>query len=364
MVGILFGKLPCYSAPMDSPAPRGRGAGNNPLNRFERIAVEAEEPGPDRVPTVFLRDSSRTVIATNSSPDLPFDASLNPYRGCEHGCAYCYARPTHEYLGFSAGLDFESKILVKEDAPELLRRALAAPSWKPQMLALSGVTDPYQPVEAKLGLTRRCLEVLAEARNPVVIVTKNRLVARDADLLGELAKHGAARVWLSITSLDATLTARLEPRTSHPRRRLEAIRILADAGVPTGVFVAPIIPGLTEHGIADVLAAAAEAGATAASYTVLRLPGAVAEVFTDWLERHEPNRKDKVLGRVREMRDGKLNELEFGKRMRPQGVWGEQIRQLFHHAARRHGLAVPPMAPLSTAAFRRPRVDGQLALFV
>lgn len=342
--------------------PRGRGASSNPQNRFERIAVESEEPPPDRVATVLLRDTSRTVISTNDSPDIPFDASLNPYRGCEHGCAYCYARPTHEYLGFSAGLDFESKILVKEDAPQILRRALAAPTWRPQPIGLSGVTDAYQPIEARLQLTRRCLEVLVEARNPIFIVTKNRLVARDVDLLGELARFGAVRVWLSITSLDASITGALEPRTSHPRRRLEAIRILAEAGVPTGVLVAPIIPGLTEHGIPAVLAAAAQAGASAARYTVLRLPGAVAEVFSEWLDRHHPDRKEKVLGRVREMRGGKLNEPRFGLRMRPEGVWGDQLRQIFHLAARRHGLD-GPIAELSTAAFRRPRLDGQRGLF-
>lgn len=347
----------------DSPI-RGRGAASNPHNRFERFEVERDEEvaPPDQVETVFLRDSSRSVISTNDAPDLPFDASLNPYRGCEHGCAYCYARPTHEYLGFSAGLDFESRILVKEDAPELLRRALAAPSWRPQVIALSGVTDAYQPVERKLELTRRCLAVLAQARNPVVIVTKNRLVARDADLLAELARFDAARVWVSITSLDAKLLAKLEPRTSHPRRRLEAIRILADAGVPVGVFVAPLIPGLTEHGLVDVLAAAAEAGAQAASYTVVRLPGAVAQVFDEWLTLHEPGRREKVLGRIRELREGRLNETRPGIRMAPGGVWGEQIRQLFDVTSRRLGLDRHPPA-LSAAAFRRPRPDGQMDLF-
>lgn len=344
---------------------RGRGAASNPHNRFERLAVERDvdaEPGPDRVDTVFLADSSKSVVSTNDAPDLPFDASLNPYRGCEHGCAYCYARPTHEYLGFSAGVDFESRILVKEEAPRLLREALASPSWTPQVIALSGVTDAYQPVERKLQLTRRCLEVLVEARNPVVIVTKNRLVARDADLLAELAAHQAARVWVSITSLDPSLLAALEPRTSHPRRRLEAIRILADAGVPVGVFVAPLIPGLTEHVVAEVLEAAAEAGAQAASYTVVRLPGAVAEVFSEWLAIHQPGRRDKVLGRIRELRHGKLNETRHGERMSASGVWGEQIRRLFDVTARRLGLArqVPPLA---TTAFRRPHLGGQLGLF-
>lgn len=343
---------------------RGRGAASNPQNRFERVEVERAEgvAPPDRVETVFLRDTSKSVVSTNDAPDLPFDASLNPYRGCEHGCAYCYARPTHEYLGFSAGVDFESRILVKEDAPRLLREALAAPSWRPQVIALSGVTDAYQPIERKLELTRRCLEVLVEARNPVVIVTKNRLVARDADLLAELARFQAARVWVSVTSLDAELLAKLEPRTSHPRRRLEAIRILADAGVPVGVFVAPLIPGLTEHGVAEILEAAAAAGAQAASFTVVRLPGAVAEVFSEWLSIHEPGRRDKVLARIRELRHGRLNETRHGERMAPGGVWGEQIRQLFEVTARRHGLATR-VGPLSAASFRPPRLGGQLGLF-
>ena len=225
--------------------------------------------------------------------------SLNPYRGCEHGCIYCYARPTHEYLGLSAGLDFETKILVKHDAPELLRRELASPRWEPRVLALSGVTDPYQPVERRLRLTRRCLEVMAEFRQAVAIVTKNRLVTRDIDLLAGLARHQAAGVWLSITTLDAELAGQLEPRTSRPEGKLAAIRALADAGIPTGVMIAPVIPGLTEHEMPAILEAAARAGAQFACYVMLRLPMAVSGLFEDWLDRHRPAAKEKILGRIR-----------------------------------------------------------------
>jgi len=356
----------------------GRGAADNPANRFERIRfhqewsewpeweAEPEEVGPGdeaRVETVYLEDASRSVIATNTSPDVGFDASLNPYRGCEHGCIYCYARPTHEYLGFSAGLDFESRILVKRDAPELLRKELASPRWTPQVLALSGVTDPYQPVERKLRITRRCLEVLAEARNPVAVITKSALVARDVDLLAELAQHDAVVVSLSITTLDPEVARTMEPRASHPRRRLEAIERLAEAGVPVGVMVAPILPGLTDPEIPRIIEAAAEAGAQHAGYTVLRLPGAVVGLVERWLEEHFPERKDRVLNRVRDLRGGRLNEPRFGHRMHGQGPIGEHIRSLFHASRRRYGLAERALE-LSTEAFRRPSADrDQLRLF-
>ena len=269
-----------------TPAPRGRGARKNPPNRFETTHHELElnEVEDDdeyldslnRPPTEFLPDTSRTIIAKNDSPDVGFEVSLNPYRGCEHGCIYCYARPTHEYLGFSAGLDFETKIMVKHDAPELLRLALSSPRWKPRVLGLSGVTDAFQPIERRLGLTRRCLAVLAEYRQAVTIITKNRLVTRDLDLLKELAQHHAAGVFVSITSLDEELIGRLEPRTTRPRGRLSTIATLAAAGIPTGVMVAPVIPGLTEHEIPSILKAAAQAGARFAGYTIVRLPLGVA----------------------------------------------------------------------------------------
>ncbi|MGH7162311.1 MAG: PA0069 family radical SAM protein [Planctomycetota bacterium] len=334
---------------------RGRGAVANPPNRFAELRVEAdpsdaEAPAPG---TEFFRDDSRTVIARNESPDVGFEASVNPYRGCEHGCAYCYARPTHEFLGFSAGLDFETKILVKEDAPRLLRRELSAPSWTPRTIAMSGVTDPYQPVERRLGLTRRCLEVLAEFRNPVAVVTKNRLVARDADLLAELARHRAAAVFLSVTTLHAELAGKLEPRASRPELRLEAIAELARAGVPVGVLTAPVIPGLNDHEIPAVLRAAARAGARFAGYVLLRLPFGVRPLFEAWLERHEPLKKGKVLGRIRGARSGRLNDPRFGTRMAGEGGLARQIAQLFRVSCRRAGLSARG-PELSVSAFRRP----------
>ncbi|MCB1033982.1 MAG: PA0069 family radical SAM protein, partial [Acidobacteria bacterium] len=278
------------------------------------------------------------------------------------GCAYCYARPTHEYLGFSAGLDFETRIMIKEDAPELLRQELASPRWRPQVLGLSGVTDPYQPVERKVCLTRRCLEVLCEFRNPVALVTKNALVSRDADLLGELASHRAAAVFLSITTLDGELVGKMEPRSSHPRRRLEALRALSRAGIPCGVLVAPVIPGLNDHEIPSILEAAAEAGARTAGYILLRLPGAVRPVFEEWLAAHFPERKQKVLNRLRELRDGQLNDPRFGARMKGRGAVADHLRTLFATSRRRYGLGERDL-PLSTDAFRRPGESRQLALF-
>lgn len=274
---------------------------------------------------------------------------------------HCYARPTHEYLGFSAGLDFESKILVKEDAPELLRRELASPAWEPKTIAISGVTDPYQPVERKLEVTRRCLEALAEFRNPVIIITKNRLVTRDLDVLGELAAHGAAQVFISVTSLDAELARRLEPRASPPNFRLEAIEALARAAIPVGVLVAPVIPGLTEHEIPAILAASARAGAKTAGFVPLRLPHGVGPLFDDWLTRHYPGKRDRVLQRVRGMRGGRLNDPRFGARMQGEGPLADLIGQLFAAGMRKSGLA-PRGIRLSTASFRRPG-GRQLQLF-
>jgi DNA repair photolyase len=344
---------------------RGRGAAGNPHNRFELLQYERDlDAAIDETPaptTQFLRDASRSVIAYNESPDVGFNASINPYRGCEHGCIYCYARPTHEYLGFSAGLDFETKIMVKEDAPDLLRRDLSAKGWKPQVLGISGVTDPYQPIERRLQLTRRCLEVLAEFRNPVAIVTKNALVARDVDVLGELARHKAAAVFVSVTTLDADLARKLEPRASHPQARLHAIAALATAGIPVGVLVAPIIPALTDHELPAILAAAAQAGARYAGYTILRLPLAVGPLFEQWLTNHFPARKERVLSRVREMRGGRLNDSRFGSRMKGQGVFADMIREMFRLASRKAG--VTKRSPeLSTASFRRP-IDAQRSLF-
>jgi DNA repair photolyase len=332
----------------------GRGAAGNPKNRFERIEVEPDETEGDepRPETVYLRDHSRSIIARNDSPDIGFDASINPYRGCSHGCVYCYARPTHEYLGLSAGLDFESRILVKQDAPELLRKELLSPRWNPQVLSMSGVTDPYQPVERRLRITRRCLGVLAEFRNPVIIVTKNYLVTRDMDLLSELASHDAAAVAFSLTTLDDDLRRIMEPRTSRPARRLAAVEKLAAGGIPVGVMTAPVIPGLNDHELPNLLSAAAEAGATFAAYVPVRLPYAVAPLFEDWLARHFPERKDKVLNRVRSMRGGELNDAGFGSRMRGEGLFAQHIAQLFSISCRRAGMGEGRFPKLSTAAFR------------
>jgi len=306
--------------------------------------VEAVEPGP-------VRD----VIDITTSTGTFFAAGLATHN--------CYARPNHEYIGLSAGLDFETKIFVKEDAPRLLREKLAAPEWTPQVLAMSGVTDPYQPAERRLEITRGCLEVLAEFRNPVAIVTKSHLVTRDVDLLSELARHDAARVSLSVTTLRNELQRVMEPRTAVPKRRLRAIRELADAGIPVGVMVAPVVPGLTEHEIAEILEAAADAGATRAAYILLRLPHAVKELFTEWLEHHFPDRKEKVLNRIRSLRGGSLNDPRFGSRQRGEGPHAEQIRQLFDVTCRRLGLNEDERG-LSTAAFRRPHgVGGQTELF-
>ena len=332
----------------------GRGAAGNPKNRFERIEVEPDEIEGDepRPETVYLRDHSRSIIARNDSPDIGFDASINPYRGCSHGCVYCYARPTHEYLGLSAGLDFESRILVKQDAPELLRKELLSPRWNPQVLSMSGVTDPYQPVERRLRITRRCLGVLAEFRNPVVIVTKNYLVTRDLDLLSELASHDAAAVAFSLTTLDDDLRRIMEPRTSRPARRLAAVEKLAAGGIPVGVMTAPVIPGLNDHELPNLLSAAAEAGATFAAYVPVRLPYAVAPLFEDWLACHFPERKDKVLNRIRSMRGGELNDASFGSRMRGEGLFAKHIAQLFSISCRRAGMGEGRFPKLSTAAFR------------
>lgn len=335
---------------------QGRGAVTNPPNRFDRLVyerdeeAEADESSPN---TIFLRDPTRTILAKNDSPDVGFERSINPYRGCEHGCVYCFARPTHEYLGFSAGLDFETRILVKEDAPSLLREELSAPRWKPQVIAMSGVTDPYQPIERKLRITRGCLEVLAEFRNPLFVITKNQLVSRDADLLSELAQHDAAAVFLSMTTLDGELARVMEPRTSQPSLKLEAIRDLTAAGVPVGVMIGPVIPGLTDHEMPSIIAAAVEAGAQFASYVMLRLPWAVAGIFEAWLEEHFPDRKEKVLNRVRDMRGGNLNDPKWGVRKRGEGIFAEQVRSLFTVASRKAG--IEGRSPhLSVESFRKP----------
>ncbi len=338
----------------------GRGTGLNPENRFERIHVEPDEEGDDGAapPTIYYRDTSKTVLAENDSPDIPFRFSLNPYRGCEHGCIYCYARPTHEYLNFSAGLDFERRILVKHDAPQLLRQTFMSPRWQPELVSLSGNTDCYQPVERRLQVTRRCLEVFREFLNPVGIVTKSTLVTRDLDLLSDLAAHHVAHVFLSITTLDGDLARRMEPRAARPDRRLEAMQAVSAAGVPVGVLVAPVIPGLNDEEVPRILQAAASAGAGTASWVLLRLPKPVDHLFAEWLGEHCPERRERVLGRIRECRDGQVSDARFGSRMRGQGVYAEHIGALFHTAARRYGLD-RPLPPLNVEAFRRPPQAGE-----
>jgi DNA repair photolyase len=335
----------------------GRGSTLNPTGRFERLRIEQdpdlppeERPSPR---TVFLKDASRSLITWNDSPDIPFRASINPYRGCEHGCAYCYARPTHEYLGFSAGLDFESKIMVKLDAARLLREELARPKWEPQMVAISGVTDCYQPAERRFRLTRQCLEVFLECRNPVGIVTKNSLVARDADVLSELARFGCAGVHLSITTLKPDLAHKLEPRAASPRQRLETVTRLRNAGVPVSVLLAPLIPGLNDEEVPAILKAAAEAGAQDAGYVLLRLPHGVKDIFRDWVRTHAPLKESRIFGLIGDTRGGKESDSTWGQRMTGTGTYARQLRQLFQVAKGKAGLGRETVE-WTTRHFRRP----------
>lgn len=330
----------------------GRGANVRPPNRFTGVSrvipLDTAESDADDLPrdpaTEFLADHSRSVVTENHSPDVGFRYSLNPYRGCEHGCSYCYARPTHEYLGYDAGLDFETRILVKHEAPTLFRAFLARDAWEPEVVALSGVTDPYQPCEREFRLTRRCLEVAAAAGQPVTLITKNVLVVRDVDVLGPMAARGLVHANVSVTTLDPQLARAMEPRASTPAARLRAVRELSAAGVPVRVLVSPVVPGLNDSEIPAVLAAAKEAGARAAGSILLRLPLTVAPVFLEWLERTFPDRRDKIVGRIRGVRGGKLNDAEFVRRMTGTGELAEQIAALFRVFARRHGLdgGLPP----------------------
>lgn len=348
----------------------GRGAASRPRNPFERYHHEpddehrdpAEAAGLRKLATTVTADVSRSLVNRNESPDLPFRWSLNPYRGCEHGCSYCYARPTHEFLGLDAGLGFETRIVAKTDAPKLFKEWLARPAWRPEPIVFSGVTDCYQPLERRLELTRGCLAVAAECRQPVGIVTKNALVTRDLDLLGELAEHRAAVVALSLTTLDADLARRMEPRTSTPTARLEAIAELSAAGVPTHAMIAPVIPGLNDHELPALLAAARDAGAHSASYTLLRLAGSTREVFFEWLRRCEPARAPRVEALLRGVRGGRLNDPRFGARMTGVGPYAAQIARTFAVFCKREGLERAP-DPLSSAAFRPPGAERQLALF-
>ncbi|MEM7268834.1 MAG: PA0069 family radical SAM protein [Pseudomonadota bacterium] len=341
---------------------RGRGAVSNRSGRFETThrAVfddgwgEGEEDAP-RLKTEVAIDGSRAVINKVTSPDISFDRSINPYRGCEHGCVYCFARPTHAYLGLSAGLDFETKLTMKPDAPGLLRKALSAKRYKPKPIAIGTNTDPYQPIEKQYRIMRGVLEVLSEFRHPVTIVTKSALIVRDVDILGEMAANGLAKVSLSLTTLDASLSRKLEPRAATPQRRLWAIRQMSAAGIPTGAMLAPMIPAINDHEIEALVRAAAASGATAASYIALRLPLEVRDLFVEWLETHYPDRKDRVMRYVRELHGGKDYDPEWGKRLTGDGVYADLMRRRFQRAAAEHGLRRPNYDDgLRTDLFRRP----------
>ena len=354
----------------ERPGYKGRGASGSPVNRFtgrvltpdpEYLEWQHQSGEVDKPRTQLIADGSRSAISKNSSPDIEFDRSLNPYRGCEHGCSYCYARPTHEFLGLSAGLDFETQIIAKPEAPRLLREELSRKGWKRHHLVMSGVTDPYQPVERTQEITRECLRVLAEFRQPVEVITKNHLILRDLEFLTELARFGAVRVRISITTLDGALCNVLEPRASTPAKRLEAVERLSSAGVPVGVNASPTIPGLTDHELPEILKQAAAAGAQWGHYIPLRLPGKVAEIFVDWLEKHRPHHKDKVLRLVRELRGGKLNQAEFHKRFEGEGEVAKRLRQLYLLGLKRAGLSESPPL-LSADSFRVPG-PRQLDLF-
>ncbi|MBW8283890.1 MAG: PA0069 family radical SAM protein [Rhizobium sp.] len=323
---------------------RGRGAGMNPTGRFEpheRVAFDdgwesLEDLAPFR--TEVQVERPRTVITRNESPDIPFDRSINPYRGCEHGCIYCFARPTHSYMGLSAGLDFEAKLFAKPDAPKLLERELAKPGYKPRTIAIGTNTDPYQPIEREWRIMRQILEVLSKANHPVAIVTKSALILRDLDILSSMASRGLAKVAISVTTLDRKLARSMEPRASTPSRRLEAIRALSGAGVPTGVLVAPVIPALNDHEIERILDSAKAAGANEAGYVLLRLPLEVSPLFRDWLLQHYPDRYRHVMSLVRSMRGGKDYDAEFGKRMKGAGPYAWQISRRFEMTTKRLGM--------------------------
>ena len=345
----------------------------DPPNRFEAVHHEPDlehlEWDQEHLRTrsnreiEYLTDSSKSIISENNSPDLPFRYSLNPYRGCAHACPYCYARPGHDFLGFNSGLDFETKIVVKHDAPKLFRKFLAKDSWKPEPITFSGVTDCFQPAERQFRLTRQCLEVALECRQPISMVTKNALVLRDLPILTQMAELDLVHVFISITTLDPQLARDMEPRTSIPAARLRAINMLAASGVPVGVMVAPVIPGLNDSEVPAILAAAKRAGALTASYILLRLPLTVETVFVEWLERTQPLRAERVLGRIRETRGGKLSSSAWGERMVGTGEIADQINNMFRLFKRKHDLD-GKLPPQNTANFRPPVADsGQMRLF-
>ncbi|HEY3778030.1 MAG TPA: PA0069 family radical SAM protein [Rhizomicrobium sp.] len=353
----------------DARALRGRGALSNNSGRYERetrVLVDDgwthEDETPPALKTAVLRDSSRTIITRNQSPDVSFEQSINPYKGCEHGCIYCFARPTHAYLGLSPGADFESRIFAKPNAAELLRRELSAPGYVPKVIAMGTNTDPYQPIERQLKITRSILEVLREFRHPVGIVTKSPLILRDIDILAPMAEQGLARAALSITTLDRKLARAMEPRAGTPPRRLETVRTLNREGIPAGVMFAPVIPALNDDELETVLAAATEAGAESAGYVLLRLPLEIKDLFREWLEEREPGRAKHVMSLIRRMRGGKDYDSQWHTRMKGTGPYAEMIAKRFHMAVKRLGLN-RQRTPLSLDKFRRPpRTGDQLRL--
>lgn len=326
---------------MTSQPAKGRGAGSNPANRFEstRYEVLEEEIDPERkIVTQFFRDTSKTVLVKNDSPDIGFTYDLNPYRGCEHGCIYCYARPSHEYLGFSSGLDFETKIMVKPDVHLLLEKELQKKNWRPSTISLAGNTDCYQPIERTMKLTRKCLEVFLKYQNPVGVITKNALITRDIDILSALAQQNLVNVTITITTLDKELQRSMEPRTSSPEQKLKAIEELSKAGITVGVSLAPVIPGLNDSEMPAILKRASDHGAQFAFYTMVRLPLTVKDLFVEWLKREYPDRADKVINRIKDVREGKMNSSEFGKRMTGSGEIADSISQLFELSCRKYHL--------------------------
>ncbi len=343
-------------------ARKGRGAVSNRSGRFEtthRTDFDdgwAREEEPPRLKTEIAIDGSRSIINKVPSPDMPFDRSINPYRGCEHGCIYCFARPTHAFLGLSPGLDFETKLTMKPDAPALLRRTLMGKRYKPKPIAIGTNTDPYQPIEKTHKIMRGLLEVLAEFNHPVTIVTKSALVARDADILGPMGEKGLARVALSLTTLDAGLSRKMEPRAATPQRRLWALRQLNAAGCPTAVMLAPMIPAINDHELEALVRAAAVSGAKGASYIVLRLPLEVRDLFVEWLEEHFPDRAKRVMRYVRELHGGRDYDPQWGKRLSGEGVYADLIRRRFQRATAQHGLA-RENPPLRTDLFNTPAAE-------
>lgn len=340
----------------------GRGARTNAGGRFERFVAEAFDDGwtPEevtRLETIVTPELAKSIISTNQSPDISFDQSINPYRGCEHGCIYCYARPNHAYVGLSPGLDFETKLFVKANAAELLEAEFSKASYKPKTIMLGGVTDIYQPIERGYGVTRALLEVMERWRHPVALITKSQLVMRDIDILARLAERGLARAAVSITTLDRRIARVMEPRAATPQRRLEAVRVLTQAGVPTTVMMAPIVPAITDNEIEAVLQACAEAGASAVGYVVLRLPLEIKDLFREWLAEHFPDRAARVMSLVRSMRNGRDYDPEWGKRQKGEGPYAKLIADRFAAARRRFGLDKPSL-PLDHTQFRRPLVAG------